>query len=167
MPTTAQTARKSGTGAVKPERPPNSRKRRKPKVPRARVAAPVQSIGTSLSPPDFRSVRHEAVVPIIARGRSPANTERHPNASMSGPPATRARTGAPVMVIWNQPIASPRCSRGCAAMMSAIPVGMVAEMARPTSMRAATNAPADGASAQARVPSPSSTAPMRNIFRWP
>ena len=52
-------------------------------------------------------------------------------------------------------------------MMIANPFGIAAEMPRPTTMRAATNRCAVGARAQASVPTPKITVPIKKMRRCP
>ena len=61
---------------------------------------------------DGRITRQAQRSPKMPKGVSSANTARHPKAAINGPPITRPRTGAPVMAIWNHPMAWTRWLTG-------------------------------------------------------
>ena len=111
--------------------------------------------------------RHEAINPARAMGPRMANTVRHPHASIIGPPTTSPITGAPVIAIWNQPMATVRRSMGKASMMRAMPFGMVEEIPIPAITRNAMKADALQARPQAIVAVVRMAAPMMNRRRWP
>ena len=82
-------------------------------MPTARLAAPAQSIGNRGPRADGRITRQARRAPKKPKGvEQDGEDRRHPKAAIRVRRSTSPMTGAPVMAIWNQPMAWTRWLSG-------------------------------------------------------